>query len=275
MDMNDQSFLGRYWSQLLQVYSEFTGGGYLHIYKLLFGSPPWPFWFCIHAVWCCAIVHRSCLHTPRSVANHLKQLLLSAMMALGSRELYAVVFARPSPILNNLFLFPCFLAIFALMNAVPFDLFYRLVSLGIVHYFISLWEGFNQTRYLTFILRADKSKSWKQLPIALGFVVMDQVIEFLTRPLLSGEETPMSNGPTIFRTYMFSVVFWLATNQNPLTKYIGQWDIRLSALTLGFVLGIANAFSMLRVGKDVPPERQQPVTPPASPRPKRDARLPD
>jgi hypothetical protein len=147
------------------------------------------------------------------------------------------------------------------MNATPYDLFYKVVSSFLVFYAIGLVEGFNQTRYFTLIVRRGGPRLGKWLhQAAMGFILLDHIVEGLFRFVFAAEETSMSNSKAIFRSAVFMGVYWLATTRNRLSQYFGTYDQKLAALTLGFGLGVANAYTLIG-GEETPAPRPEAENP--------------
>jgi hypothetical protein len=243
--MSVSTFFHRFLAQATQIYQEFVGGGYIPIYRLIFRPAQFPIWSTVQAFWCCRIVHASMRNQPRSTSNLIRQFLLSAAMTFGPRELYARCFEHPSPLYGDYRLFLVFLGIFALIHVIPYDIFYKITSFFVVHYFLGLLQGFNQARFFALILRLEKNDSPLMLLIAVSLLIGDQVIEVLGRILTRGEVTHMSNGANIFRTVIFSTAFWMATHRSRFSRYIGKWNVQVAGLVLGFALGIANASTII------------------------------
>ena len=242
---------------------DFKNGGFKDIYKLIFGSPQFPFWFTIQAIWSCYVVCLSTMKQRRTIMLWIKQLIISAMLTFLPRELFAFIFHKLSPILHNPSRIGIYLVVFMLLTYSPMDIFYKITN--VLYYFIGLMQGLNQARLFSLIIRSTRNyNSFQMVSIAILFVIMDQLLEIITRLLVTkGEETKVSNRLTIFRTGIISLLFWLITHNNPLTKYIGLYQIYIPALIYSFVLGLLNSSAILDIGGEKVP------TPPPTPRPKR------
>ena len=228
---------GRVWAR------GFLKEGYKDVYKPIFGSPQFPFWFGVQAMWACYVVHRSCRLKPRGVLNWIKKLILAFAVTFAPRELMAMVMRKASPIAHNPVSVGVFGAIFFVVSLCPYDVAYKVINF--CYPVLGLLQGYNQTRLFTLILRAKLNLNNVQLvPLAIGFAVLDQVIEFFFRPLFGGVETNMSSPKSIFMTGISMLVFWLGTHENPYTSTIGIYPIQVSALVLGLVLGVFNGVAV-------------------------------
>lgn len=254
---------GVFLEKLTRSFEDFRGGGFKDVYKLVFGSPQFPFWFTIQAIWSCYAVRLSLMKKAQTGALVWKQLISSALLTFLPRELFAFLFHKLSPILHNPSIIGIFFAVFALFAYSPMDIFYKITS--VLYYFVGLMQGLNQARLFSLIVRSTKNyNSLQMVAVAILFVVLDQMLEILLRTLLTkGEETKVSNRLTIFRTAIISLLFWLITHKNPLSKYIGVYQIYIPALIYSFVLGLLNSSAILDIGGEKVP------TPPPTPRIKR------
>lgn len=222
----------------------FKSTGYIELYKIIFGTPQFPYWFTLQAIWSCYVVHRSTKHHKKTFSLWLRNLLISAAMSYAPRELFAYLFHKHSPITNNPQMSLVFLGIYLSISLCPQNIVYKILT--VLYYFIGFLQGANQTRFFTLIVRVQKEISpFYLILIAMLFTIMDQLIELVFRPILDGDETKMSNFSTMARTCLFSIIFYLSTYQNYLTKFIGKYNIHVTALVLAFTLGLFNASAIL------------------------------
>ena len=229
--------------KVLELWTQFVKGGYKAIYIPIFGTPQFPVWFVVQATWACYVVHRSCLRKPKGFFMWIRQAILAFAMTFAPREIMALVLRKQSPIAHNPISVGIFAAIFVVLTLCPYNIAYKILSF--LYPVIGFLQGYNQTRLFTLCLRSLKGFANVQtVPIALGFTVSDQIIEFMLRPLFSGVETKMSNPGTIFTTCVSATVFWLGTHENQFTESIGLYPIQIPALVLGLILGISNAISI-------------------------------
>ncbi|KAH0788825.1 hypothetical protein GPJ56_007507 [Histomonas meleagridis] len=160
-------------------------------------------------------------------------------MTFLPREIFAYISHKKSPTTSNPLILAIFGGVFVAMTLSPFDIFYKLTRL--LYYFLGILQGINQTRLYTLILRTTQILGNRSLVIALTFATMDQVLEIITRPLLGGQETRMSNITTVIRNLIFSSVYYASTHKTPFTKYIGYHRHYIPALILAFITGTSNA----------------------------------
>lgn len=162
------------------------------------------------------------------------------------------------------------------MTFSPYDIIYRFIN--VIYYFIGFLQGFNQTRLFTLLLRSKSTLEPQFLvPIALFFTISDQVIESIFRLIFRADATQMSSFGTIIRTSIFSGLYWLSTNNNMFTKYIGIYQKISATLTFAVVLGASNALAIIpsssTLSNNPPPPPQTPnrnrddgMTPPQTPK---------
>jgi hypothetical protein len=237
--------------QFTEALREFMKGGYHEIYKYIFGSPQWPFWFVVQCVWSCYVVRRSCSRQSRTVMNCVKQIFVACLMTFGSRELFGFLWKRPSPIRTHPEALGIFSVVFFVMTFSPFNVVFKVITFATLP--LGLAQSFNVMRYYTLMHRAAKTLDrLNRLPVSVGFAVLDQVLEILLRGFLSGVETRLSNGQSVIITSFATVGWWLSTRRTKFTKWVGLHDANLSALVAGFILGVANSASAASVIADPP-----------------------
>lgn len=231
------SFLTQIANQYRMAVQHFVNHGYLDYYKFLYGTPQFPYWFIIQSAFSCYVALRSIRNIRKTKLIYVQQLLLAFMMTFLPRELFALLFKKLSPIIHNPQSIIIFIGIYILM-CIP-QLF------TIVSFFakiIGMAQGVNIARFFTLSLRNIKGVS-KQfiLPISLAFSIMDQVIELFYRTVSKTEETEACTKGTIIRALIFNTIFWMSTNRNYFTQYIGLHQIHFPALFLAFALSVSNS----------------------------------
>jgi hypothetical protein len=247
-------------SRISDSYHLFMKSGYVDFYKHIFGSSQFPIWFTTQAIWSCYVVRLSWLQRKRSIFGCVRQFILAAMVTFGQRELFAPFVQKPSPIRTTPLSAVIFLVIFIILTFMPEIIIRR--AIPFLYPFLAFLQSFNQVRFFTLILRLVKGYDEYQLvPIALVFTILDQVIEFLFRPFFGAEETPISNGGTIYGFVPLGVGYWFATHETQFTRFIGLHDSKKAALVFGFVLGLANVCLFFFSGKNECVERTEQVVP--------------
>jgi hypothetical protein len=222
------------------TFRQFAKGGHVEIYKYIFGSPQWPYWFGAQCVWSCFVVRRSWLGQPRTIINCVKQFIVASLMTFASREVFAVFLNGSSPIRAHPQTVGIFAAVFFIITFSPFDVVFKVLNFA--PQLVSFVQAFNVMRYFTLILRKTKSlDDAKLLPVSVGFVVLDQFLEIVLRGFLSGVETSLSNGRSVVLTSFATIGWWLATRRTHFTKWMGLYDPNSSALVAGFVLWFVNS----------------------------------
>ncbi|OHT14912.1 hypothetical protein TRFO_14709 [Tritrichomonas foetus] len=232
---------------------QFIKHDHRQVYKAIYGTSQFPIFFIIQALWSCFVVAKSAQNRRKNPKQFVKQFVVSFMMTFAPREILAYLLGRLSPIKHNPQTLLIYAAIFLLMN-VPF--IFKLVK--ILYYFLGIGQGLNQARIFTFVLNKVSLPVNQLLPIALVAAVSDQIIEIVLRTILnSGEETPLSKNMTVIRTSAFCSIFWIMTNYNQLTQYVGIHPKLLSAVILAFVLGAANSTGFISEYIKQSPENQE------------------
>ena len=234
-------------AQLESVYRQFVRGGYRDAYKVAFSTPQFPYWFSAQAIYACYIAKRSFAKQPVTWPRLIRKFVISFAMTFASREIFASVFQRPSPMNSHPMTLAIFLVVFIVINMSPWDIVYKLMNYMFMA--LALAQGFNQVRYFTLILRhfkrdPDFASPWA-VPIAAGFVVLDNFIGLILCIALDGVETRVATKGRMLFSLVLMEVFWVCTNRNYLTQYIGIYPMQVSALALGMALGLANGAGVL------------------------------
>lgn len=244
----------------------FAKRGYLPLYNQIFGSQQFPYWFALQCVWCCYVVRHSCQRQPRTALSALRQLLVSASMTFAARELFTFIYSRPSQIRQHPVSLAIFAGVFAAVTFSPSDIAYK--ALGFGAHFIASFQALNLMRFFTRMFRMVKSLGQKKLFVVLGLSVLDQILEIVLRGFVAGVETRLSNMQSLLITVTVLLAWFLGTQRNPLTKWIGIYDERFAALVLGTVLGFANGLlGAAAPGREAGPARRPADAPAREPAP--------
>jgi hypothetical protein len=219
-------------------------------YNLVFGSRQFPFWSFVQIIWSCYVVERSTRVKPKSygkirlVLNWVLRLLLSFAVSFGSREAYAKFVDRPSPLSANRQLLIIFAVTFVLITLSPFDIVYKLVN--VFGFLLAFLQACNQVRLFTLTLRGIKGfETYQLVPIAYGFSGLDIAIEGFFRPLIGGDETPLSNGALFYRGFLLTIAHRLLTHKNQFTPWIGTHEAKRALVELASVMGGCTALLVL------------------------------
>lgn len=180
------------------------------VYKLVFGTAPFPFWIVIQILWSVYVVQHSYHHKKRSNLQILYELIVSFTMSFATKEAIAICFEKSSPIANHPLSIIIYLFIFSFFEL--FNLSSKLHQTGL-DFAIEFLQSFNQMRLFTLILRTVHSfDGVPLLIIALIFASLDQILEFIFRIALKGGETGGSNWKTISSLYIFFCIYWVCTH---------------------------------------------------------------
>ena len=212
-------------------------GGYRDVYQLLFGSAQFPFWSTVQAVWACFLIKRSYeKKETSSMFSKIYQYFISFIITFGTREILAVFLHKLSPLIHYPKQFLIFNTIFILINFFPFSLVHKLIN--IFYYFLGMLQGINQARLFTLVIRNTKNMPiYQSLLISFFVINFDYINEIISRKLFKGFKTNISHFIVIFRTILFSLIFYLVTTKNMFNQYLGFYQVHLPALALCFVLG--------------------------------------
>ncbi|OHS96631.1 hypothetical protein TRFO_37150 [Tritrichomonas foetus] len=191
----------------------FTEEGYLELYKLTYGTSPFPFWVTIQILWSAFIVHQSYrwLNTRYSgilsnLVMLIVQLITAFCMSFGPRELVSIIFHKDSPLASHPLSIAIFIFIFGLLK-IP--LFLDLIAKTKVSFLIAFFYGLNQFRFFTLLLRTvDQFDNLALLAIAIAFGSIDQIIEIIFRTISKANQTGGSNIILILKFVCFATVHW-------------------------------------------------------------------
>lgn len=149
--------------------------GYLDCYKLLYGTPQFPYWFIFQACYSCYVTHKSIESLRKTPNLFFRQLIIAFCMTFAPREIFAFAFKKLSPIKHNPQSIIIFLGIYGLICIKPI---YKIINFFAK--LIGMAQGVNVARFFTLALRNIKGIPAELiLPIAIIFSVMDQLIEFI------------------------------------------------------------------------------------------------
>lgn len=231
------SFFNKLANQYTMAVQHFMTRGYLDYYKFLYGTPQFPGWFMVQSLFSCYVVHKNVENTRKTKFVYIRQLLTAFLMTYTPREIFAFAFKKPSAILRNPQSIIIFLGIYVLM-CIP--QIYKIINFFAK--FIGIAQGINIARFFTLSLRNIRRVPVNFiLPVAVIFSLMDQLIELLFRSIYKYKEPEICNKNTILRASIINTIFWLCTNRNYLTKYIGLHSMYFSALVLALFLSVSNS----------------------------------
>jgi hypothetical protein len=219
------------------------------VYTYIFNSNQYPFWTVVQVVWSVYVVERSVrVKRPRRgkarcLLNWLGRFALSFAVAFLGGEAYAQFLGGESPLFVRREPLVIFVVTFGLVTLTPFGSDSQLFN--IFGFAIALLQAGNQVRF--YRVAFNGMKKWpvhQTIPIAYGFSALDMVIEGFFRPLVGGEETPLSNGAVIYRGFLLALVHWLFTHDNQFTRWIGLCKTKSKPLSL-LVLAIGGWTALL------------------------------
>lgn len=235
-------------SHATKILHEVQSGQLRGLYRDLFSTKQFPFWFSIRALWCIYVVHRSNVGPRRSFGrkfmNVIVQFVVSSMMTFLPREAIAYIFKRQSPILANTECIPLYLSLFLIVNVSPFDIVFKV--LNAFYFVLGLLQGVNQAKLFTMIIKwlahlTKSNSAFQFITFAVGFTVMDQFIEMISRFLTKARETPMCNFSSVLKTTFMCSFYWMITHRNRFTQYIGLYPEMQAQIMLALGIGIMNA----------------------------------
>lgn len=231
---------------LVHAVKQFFSTGYIDLYKIIFGTPPFPFWFIVHCVWSCYVVRLSgtVKQNKKPVMRFIWHFCTAFGMVFATKEFLAFFMKRPSPIKARPISLAVFAVIFLFIEYCPGNLGVNLVSS--LSYFLGLLEGMYQMKLFTLCLRNIRIvKGGFCLAFSLFLALLDQMIESMFRTAAGGLGKHASGLGYSLRTLMIFVSYWLITHENNWTPFIGIKPIIPMALVFTFVQGLMNAFSLI------------------------------
>jgi hypothetical protein len=219
-------------NQKLAMY--LASGGIQDLYKKIFITRQYPIFFFLQATWCAFVVRTTHRYKKQTIVSKLLQLITAFLMCFSSREVMAFIFHEKSPLLARPDTALLFLGIWILINFSPFDIVYKLLNLVSIVFCPA--QCANQVRILIRIESRLKKNSIIPQPYRLPFILLIVNFEFLVERVMSvitsSSTSSLSNPLTILLTSAGIYLYKSATSFTPLTKYIGRYDQKLSALVL-------------------------------------------
>lgn len=210
------------------------------IYKIVFGTPPFPFWVLIQILWSVYIVQHSYHNKARSKSQILYELAVSFTMTFVTKEVIAICFDKSSPILSHPLSIVIFLLIFSIFEY--FNLSSKLHKSGL-DFAIGFLQSLNQMKLFTLILRTvHVFDGVSLLFVALIFASFDQIIEFIFRFSSKGNETGGSNWKTLFSMYALFSIYWFCVHVFE-TRVIPT--ALITSYFYGLICGISLIFSTI------------------------------
>ena len=205
------------------------------LFNLMFKSPQYPFWFYVQTLWSCYVVRKSCSKKKKSVFLFIKNFVLCFMMIFLQRELFGLFINVTTPLQKNFSIFYIYSFIFVVFFLIPFN--FNSIILSLFFVFITFLYGFNQARIFTLVLRNAPRDfdPFQLLPLCIIFGILDQFFEFFFRPLLSGNDTKLSNEKTMFISIIL-FIFLLRFDDSSHSRFF---------LYLGYSLGLFNVYQFL------------------------------
>jgi thiol-disulfide isomerase/thioredoxin len=176
-------------------------------------------------------------------------------MTFASREICAVLLKKPSPVFSRPQTLGIFAICFVLVFFAPLDAVFRLLEF--VHFPLSLAQAYNVFRYYRLILRSANAYQYR-VTIAVVLSSADQIIEIIARRLFRFTPTRLSSIYTLGATVGLCLLHFNATHRDPSRPYwTGGFEDRLTALVLGFVLGVFYSAVIIYRPPELPEKRPQ------------------
>lgn len=244
---------------LTHAVTQFFSTGYIDLYKLIFGTPPFPFWFVVHCIWSCYVVRLSATKRQRKhpVMKFIWHFLAAFGMVFATKEFLAFFMKRPSPIVQRPMSLAIFAVVFLLFEYCPGNLVFKLTSN--LSYFLGMMEGMYQMRLFTLCLRNIRIvKGGFCLAFSLFLGLLDQMIESMFRLVGRGLGSNASGFGYSLRSFLIFLTYWFITHENSWTPIIGTKPIIPMALIFTLIQGLMNVFSLI-FSKPIPtPKKQKP-----------------
>jgi hypothetical protein len=213
------------------------------MYKVIYGSPPFPFWFLVNCLYWCLIVRASQRGRPRALRFRLFALISSSILVFGTRAVLASSLRRTPPIVLHPSSMLVFLVIFVVFQLFPDRFVDVLVSPWVC--IIAFLQGINQMRLFTLCLRNITSVRGFFSLLVSGFVsTVDLILESILRAIFDLKNTHLS-GPNI---WLFSisvlVCYWALTHHTVLWKAMEPFPIVPTACAFALIAGLVHGIAL-------------------------------
>ena len=236
-----------FFQRIQRIFSKFLYSVvYAEVYKLVFGTKPFPFWFIVNCLWGCHIVHLS-QRRRKLISRFVINYVISFCVVFVSRELYAFVMRKPSPIASNPISLLIHLACVILYEVSPRSLFYKCASVG--EYFLGMFEGMYQMRTLCFGLRnISLMRGFGAFILSVIWTTLDQMVMFVLRMISRGTASRVSGFWYWLRSVAIFTCYWMLTHENKWSKIFGTWPVMRMALLFCLIQGISNTVALVTSG---------------------------
>lgn len=207
-----------------------------NLYKMIYGTGPFPFWVTVQALWSIYITQVSLCNQPRSFLTIFNKFLSSFVLTFIPRELIAICFEKESPILNHPLSLLIFIVTFALFELLNLKYIFHKLALD---FGLGFLQGLNQMKLFTLMLRTiDAFEGGSLLVVSLIFTSLDQCFHLVFRYAFQGLPTNGCNFGSIIRTIITFFMYWFCT-------HILDLNVTKSALISAYILGIINGLILL------------------------------
>jgi hypothetical protein len=213
---------------------------FVFLYKCIYGTTPFPFWFLVHAFWSLHLVHRSGRQPRQTFRNRLRILFLSSVITFVSRELLAFALKKRSPIMREPLSAVVFMLIYVVLEFSPGNRVADFCNKFLPA--IAFLEGLAQFKLFTICLRNIGGSSLAVLLYSLFFGTFDLYSEYAMRWIMQFKAVPLTGFLYWTRTLATFVVYWIVTRENVVTHVIGVMDVIRCAVVIGILHGLANAY---------------------------------
>ena len=232
----------------------FLDTGYLQLYHFIYGSPQFPLWTSVQALWCLIVLKRSTANQKTKRLFYLfSTLIISFVMTFCHREILALILGQRSPVFANPVIIYIFLILYILIFWMPGDIFPSILDFPVISYFIGFFQGLNQMRLFTLILRNAAFENKILFALAFCFSIWESIIFQIFRlPFLffknqdyEFESVPMCSFLSFYRTIILYSVFWFLTHKTPITPQIGLYKVQYPAIIISTLQGIFNSAALI------------------------------
>jgi hypothetical protein len=207
------------------------------LYKLVYGSPPFPFWFLINCIYWSLLVRASQSARPKPFSDRICAFISSSLLVFLTREILATLLRKSSPIVAHPLSVVLFLLIFIIFQVLPDHIIESLVSPWV--FVVAYLQGVNHMKLFTLCLRnVDSTNGFFSLILSSFFATFDIILEGFFRAIFDFRNTHLS-GPIVWIVAVSVLgLYWVLTHQFVMLPIIP------AACAFAVVSGVAHAIAL-------------------------------
>jgi hypothetical protein len=214
---------------------------FISLYKWIYGTTPFPFWFLIHLLWWTNLIHRSGWQQQTNWNNRFNVLIASWTTTFLGREFLAYIVKKESPICREPLSIVLFLIVYVIFEFTPEN-----KASNFVNRFsplIAFFEGLVQFKLFTICLRILPGGSPLQILVfGLYYSTFDILIEMVLRKIFVFKAEGLVGIKFLGRMIVTFLLYWGLTHKKVISEAFG---VIPCAVVFGIIHGIVNGIMVI------------------------------